>query len=172
MADQADLASQLLGLARDDEAAARAMLAVADVTDSIVGFHAQQAVEKALKAVLASRSIDFPFSHNLAVLMQLCEDAGLTLPSPLTDADRLTPYGLSVRYGTAAPGERRPRHGARLGQRSGCLGRVRSRRGSRTRGRLLTGHWAQARSCAQLAPNRRLSQPSSPCKDSCSGALS
>jgi hypothetical protein len=25
-------------------------------------------------------------------------------PTPLSDADRLTPYGLSVRYGTAAPG--------------------------------------------------------------------
>jgi HEPN domain len=51
MANERDLAEQLLRLARDDEAAARAMLDVGAVTDAIVGFHAQQAVEKALKAV-------------------------------------------------------------------------------------------------------------------------
>jgi HEPN domain-containing protein len=53
MADQHDLARQFLRLAQDDHVAARALLDVAAVSDAIVGFHAQQAVEKALKAVLA-----------------------------------------------------------------------------------------------------------------------
>ena len=53
MADQHDLARELLGLAEDDLVAARALLDVAAVSDAIVGFHAQQAVEKAFKAVLA-----------------------------------------------------------------------------------------------------------------------
>jgi HEPN domain-containing protein len=31
----------------------------------IVGFHCQQAVEKALKAVLAERGADFPYTHDV-----------------------------------------------------------------------------------------------------------
>lgn len=46
--------SVLLGLARDDEIAAQALLPVKGATDAIVDFHAQQAVEKSVKAVLAS----------------------------------------------------------------------------------------------------------------------
>jgi len=57
MADGADLARELLARAADDEAAAREMLPVAAVTDAIVAFHAQQAAEKALKAVLALNGV-------------------------------------------------------------------------------------------------------------------
>jgi HEPN domain-containing protein len=104
MADQRDLARELIDLARDDLAAAEALLDVAAVSDAIVGFHAQQAVEKALKAVLASASADFPFTHNIALLMQLCDDAGFELPPSLADADLLTPYGVAERYGARSPG--------------------------------------------------------------------
>ncbi|HEY5197241.1 MAG TPA: HEPN domain-containing protein [Solirubrobacteraceae bacterium] len=51
MTGDGELARQLLERADDDVAAARALLAVPDVSDFIIGFHAQQAVEKALKAV-------------------------------------------------------------------------------------------------------------------------
>jgi HEPN domain-containing protein len=105
MASQSDLAAELLGLAADDEAALRALVPVEAVADSIVGFHAQQTVEKALKAALASRSVDFPFSHDLARLMELCESAGLPLPAELADADRLTPYAVRFRYGSAVVGD-------------------------------------------------------------------
>lgn len=69
-----------------------------------MGFHAQQAVEKALKAAIASRGLEFPFTHDLGVLMQLCEDAGFELPADLAEADRLTPYAAAVRYGLGDPG--------------------------------------------------------------------
>ena len=104
MADQDDLARQLLGLARDDAEAGRALLPVGTVSDSIVGFHAQQAVEKALKAVLALEDVDFPFTHDLSVLAELCEGAGLSLPAALDEVDRLSPYGVQLRYGGTAPG--------------------------------------------------------------------
>jgi HEPN domain-containing protein len=58
MADQADLARELLGLA-DDLTAARTLVDVPAVSDAIVGFHAQQATEKALKAALAAAGGDF-----------------------------------------------------------------------------------------------------------------
>lgn len=98
MAGQRDLAEQLLGVARDDEAAARA-LREAESPDSMVGFHCQQAVEKALKAVLAARGIEFPFTHNIGLLIQLCEDAGHPMPESLADLDRLTPFAVQMRYG-------------------------------------------------------------------------
>lgn len=54
-----ELASGLLARAHDDAAAVHAVIDVAGVTDAIVGFHAQQAVEKSIKAVLASREQRF-----------------------------------------------------------------------------------------------------------------
>jgi HEPN domain-containing protein len=104
MAGHTDLARELLRLADDDLVAARTMVDVPAVTDAIVGFHAQQAAEKALKAALASADRDFPFTHNIATLMQLCEDAGLPLPPTLETLDLLTPYGVAGRYGSRSPG--------------------------------------------------------------------
>jgi HEPN domain-containing protein len=98
MANQRDLAEQLLGVARDDESAART-LSDAESPDSMVGFHCQQAVEKAVKAVLAARGIEFPFTHDIGLLTQLCEDAGTPLPTTLADLDRLTPFAVHMRYG-------------------------------------------------------------------------
>jgi len=104
MADQHDLARELLSLARDDLVAAEALLDIAAVSDAIVGFHAQQAVEKAFKAVLAERGATFPFTHNVGLLMTLCADTGALAPSSLADADLLTPYGVALRYGAKSPG--------------------------------------------------------------------
>jgi HEPN domain-containing protein len=98
MATGHDLAEQLLRKAADDEAAARAMLPLESVADTIVGFHAQQAVEKSLKAVLAARDIEFPFIHDIEGLADLCEEAGASLPDELDGVDRLTPYAAGLRY--------------------------------------------------------------------------
>src|ERR1700690_958329 len=80
MATEHDLAEQLLRRAREDEAAAKAMLPIEGVVDVIVCFHAQQAVEKALKAVLAAHRVEFEHTHDLRVLIGQCEAAGLSLP--------------------------------------------------------------------------------------------
>jgi HEPN domain-containing protein len=67
MATSRDLAERLLRRASDDEAAARAMLPLESVTDTIVGFHTQQAVEKSLKAALAERTIWISHSRMTSV---------------------------------------------------------------------------------------------------------
>jgi len=103
MATGHDLAEQLLRRAVDDEAAARAMLPLETVTDAIVGFHAQQAVEKSLKAVLAARNVEFPFIHDIEGLADLCETAGVRLPDELDGVDRLTPYAAGLRYDDDEP---------------------------------------------------------------------
>jgi len=100
MSGFADLPELLLGLARDDEFAARSLLPVEGVADSTLGFDAQQAVEKALKAALASRDVEFPHAHDLAGLLELCEASGLDVPAELDAVDGLAPYGVHMRYGT------------------------------------------------------------------------
>jgi HEPN domain-containing protein len=98
MASQHDLAATLLELAADDRDAAKVLLD-SDSRPSIIGFHCEQAVEKALKAVLAGRAVNFPHTHDLGLLIQLCEDAGAALPAELADVDRLTPFAVQTRYG-------------------------------------------------------------------------
>lgn len=108
MSEARHAAAALLERARDDANAAAAMLDISSVTDAIVGFHAQQAVEKALKAVMLLRGIDFRFSHDLAYLAELLEDDGMSLPPELADADRLSAYAVQLRY-DETPGQLVPR---------------------------------------------------------------
>jgi HEPN domain-containing protein len=96
-----DLPRVLLGLARDDDFAARSLLPVKGVADAILGFHAQQAVEKSLKAALASSDVQFPYTHDLDGLIELCRDHGVEVPDALEDADQLSPYGVRMRYGAS-----------------------------------------------------------------------
>jgi HEPN domain-containing protein len=103
MLDNADVPQVLLGLARDDELAAKSLLSVEGVTDAILGFHAQQAVEKSLKAVLAFREVEFPFTHDLDGLLELCQGHGIDVPEELSDVDNLSPYGVQLRYGAIQP---------------------------------------------------------------------
>lgn len=113
MSEKPDLPGDLLALAREDLASAEALDKAERVSDSPVGFHAQQAVEKALKAAIAGRDLGFPFTHDLGLLMHLCEDAGLELPTDLAEADRLTPYAAAIRYGLGDPGAVAPQHALR-----------------------------------------------------------
>jgi HEPN domain-containing protein len=64
----------------------------------IACYHAQQAAEKWLKAYLIAYNISFPFTHNLARLIILCQkmDAAFTALEPI--ADLLTPYAVEARY--------------------------------------------------------------------------
>ena len=61
-------------------------------------FHAQQAAEKAIKAVLLSRQIEFPLTHDIEQLLDLAEKGGLSLPQAVRDAGFLTPYAVETRY--------------------------------------------------------------------------
>lgn len=61
-------------------------------------FDAQQAAEKAIKAVFIARGIAFPFVHDLATLLTLLERAGEVIPGSLDDADWLTTFAGRSRY--------------------------------------------------------------------------
>ncbi|MGC2375174.1 MAG: HEPN domain-containing protein [Solirubrobacteraceae bacterium] len=103
MATSVDLARQLLGAAENDELMARSLLPVEGVTDAGIGYHAQQAVEKAIKAVLAAHDVKFRFSHNLDYLKDACKESGIELPSTLEGMEELTPFAAAERYGSSTP---------------------------------------------------------------------
>jgi len=116
MASEHDLAASLMRRAEEDLAAVQAMLEVEPIADAVIGLHAQQAAERALKAVLAAEGLDYPFTHDIDALAELCEAAGTTLPAELDEADRLTPYAAAVRYDQAPHGSVQRRDAGRFAQ--------------------------------------------------------
>ena len=67
----------------------------------MVGFHSQQAVEKSLKAVLASRGVEIPRTHDIGYLEGLCSDVE-PIPDELVGAAWLTPWAGGWRYDAEA----------------------------------------------------------------------
>jgi len=61
-------------------------------------FDAQQAAEKALKALLLHRGVRFPYVHDLAEHIGLLEQSGQEVPGAVRQAARLTRYAVVTRY--------------------------------------------------------------------------
>lgn len=68
-----------------------------DVLRNQVAFHAQQAAEKSLKAVLVDRALRFPNTHDLEALVEIVQLAGLSLPVAI-QIESLTPFAVETRY--------------------------------------------------------------------------
>ncbi len=69
----------------------------------LVAYHAQQCAEKYLKGFLVLRGVDFPYTHNIARLLELCSKHA-TWSEKLRDAEELTPFAITARY----PGDDEP----------------------------------------------------------------
>ena len=95
LADQARL---LLRKAVQDEAILERLLEDLAIADEAVGFHAQQAAEKLLKALLVLHGLDYPRSHDLNVLPALLDHAGVSLPDDLLQIADLSPMATIYRY--------------------------------------------------------------------------
>lgn len=98
MSSPAEFARGLLRRARDDAYVVDQLARDSAAPDWIIGFHAQQAVEKALKAALAAAGVQFPRTHNIAMLLALLEQAGIEPPENCAGLERLTPFGVAARY--------------------------------------------------------------------------
>lgn len=61
-------------------------------------FHAQQACEKALKAVLLFNGLEFPLVHDIEALLEIAKEGGLRLPREVRGAGALSPYAVEARY--------------------------------------------------------------------------
>ena len=65
-----------------------------------IAFHAQQCAEKTLNAHLVFHLVDFPYTHDLAELLEICASSA-PWANQLLFARELTAYAVTVRY----PGE-------------------------------------------------------------------
>jgi hypothetical protein len=85
-------------LATGDLYACRKLADDAEVDDHIIGFHAQQAVEKALKVALVLADSELPHTHDLELLVEQVKGTGTTVPDELSDTEWLTPWAAELRY--------------------------------------------------------------------------
>lgn len=104
--EQREYAELLLGHATSDLGACRVLMAAEDMRDDVVGFHAQQAVEKALKVALVLADVDFPRSHDLRELVDIATDNDIAVPDSIHDARWLTPWAAQLRYEMLEPLDR------------------------------------------------------------------
>ena len=73
-------------------------------------FEAQQGAEKAIKAVLIRREIEFPYVHDLAQLLSLIDEHGDVVPEKVRKAEELTAF----RRNHALSGNSQTSHSARV----------------------------------------------------------
>lgn len=61
-------------------------------------FDAQQAAEKATKAILVHRKVSFSRTHDIIDLLTLLQNDGVVVPDEIREADLLTEYAVETRY--------------------------------------------------------------------------
>jgi HEPN domain-containing protein len=66
-------------------------------------FHAQQAAEKAVKAVYRAKRYEFRYTHDLAELLECLSRHGVAVPETVREAAELTDFAGHARY--PGPGE-------------------------------------------------------------------
>ncbi len=96
--EQIEYATILLRRAEGDLEACRVLADNTNIDDNVVGFHAQQAVEKALKVALVLADSELPRTHDIELLVDRVNEAGTKTPDELSDMEWLTPWGAELRY--------------------------------------------------------------------------
>lgn len=91
-------ARRMLDMARSDYDAFQVLKPAAHLRDAVVLFHAQQAMEKAIKAVLLAHEIPFGRTHNLLVLISLLVERNIDVPHSPEAAAVFNPYAVTFRY--------------------------------------------------------------------------
>ncbi len=98
MSPQLEEALRLLRLARRDQEVFGIVATSGRNTHAAAGFHAQQAVEKALKALLCASDLDYPRTHDLESLAGRLAGSPFALPFSPARLRPLTPYAVDFRY--------------------------------------------------------------------------
>lgn len=84
--------------ARSNLARAAAGRPTSEVLWEDLAFDAQQAAEKAIKAVLIAWGISPPRTHSFGPLISRVEETGVVVPIGLRDVTNLTKYAVRYRY--------------------------------------------------------------------------
>lgn len=90
-------AEQFLAMACKDYKALQGMTDGAVFSVEVFGFHAQQTVEKCLKAWLEALNIDAPMTHNLIVLLATLEEQCVNVEQ-LWELVHLNSFAVQFRY--------------------------------------------------------------------------
>ena len=98
MSETKPQALKLLRKASDDLYALICLRNDPAIKDWSVGFHAQQAVEKAVKAILMQYEVRYPFTHDIETLIDLLDKASVPPPPDSGHLASLTPFGTLFRY--------------------------------------------------------------------------
>jgi hypothetical protein len=93
-----DLAQLLMEKAAGDEKILLRLIDEDDIPDDGLGFHAQQAVEKMIKAVLAHNDVSYERTHNIAYLLTLLDSVSIPKPANAASLPNLSPWAAELRY--------------------------------------------------------------------------
>lgn len=93
-----DSARRLFEKAGQDRKIFHAIKNIPDIEGTSICFHAQQAVEKCLKAVLMEKGISFRRTHDLDELVDLIIDASIIFPFDANQFSLLNPFAVQWRY--------------------------------------------------------------------------
>lgn len=118
-----DLAGELIATARSDIKALTNMLDAAAFDDRVFGFHAQQAVEKTMKAWINLLGQPHPYTHDLSRLLQTLQEQGMDVEMYWDFLD-LSGYAVRFRYEAFPEGEEPLDRDNLLKDIQGLLGRV------------------------------------------------
>jgi HEPN domain-containing protein len=141
-----DLARVLARKAEGDAKAMRRLASDSEIDDEAVGFHAQQAMEKWIKAVMAIHGLEEVRIHDLGRLLELLSDTGVELPPDADRVDELTIYAVPMRYDELLDAEPLDR------ERCDCAGRGIGEVGD---------HPTPLKLCPEICPELHGTQPNS-----------
>jgi HEPN domain-containing protein len=88
----------LLRKAENDAKAMELLVPDTEISDEIIGFHAQQAVEKWLKAVMSLHGLEEARIHDVGRLLEILVEAEIDLPAGADQLDDLSIYAVPLRY--------------------------------------------------------------------------
>jgi HEPN domain-containing protein len=92
-----DHAAQLLAMASRDHTALAHMLDRKVFSEEVFGFHAQQAIEKTLKAWITVLRLVYPKTHDVSALVKILHDAGADLEA-FNELEDYTVFAVQYRY--------------------------------------------------------------------------
>jgi len=93
-----DEARQMLAAADRDFRALAAMTDPDVFADEVFGFHAQQAIEKSLKAWLSLIDLEYPRTHDMSLLLSVLDEHGESV-EPFEELVEFNSYAVQYRYG-------------------------------------------------------------------------
>ena len=98
------VAEQLILKAKADLVLIKKNYSDPEIADESIGFHAQQVLEKSIKAVLMMHQIVFPKTHDLIELQKTCLINRISIPKGLERDFDLTPFAKELRYESPGAG--------------------------------------------------------------------